>query len=254
MNGIVIIFLSLFSLSSIAAEVKFGFFESPSQRVEKFKSSFPVGSRFSEAMSVGSMNIPLPAGDWVLVAASADIPVLNDLSKDSKSESVPHGRVMLVSADIIGENRPRKLLILRMPLGGFKNRTWLASVPNLCNPDWGGKSIIDRELLSLDQRSLDCRAISYAKIFSWNDFLINSGKVGLKYLGGSYGGKDNYLLSMILLSKNNSVFYAEYAELIDDGEYGDVSTFIKQHDNEIVGFRSTALMLNGKFKNAFDAM
>ncbi|OQS08865.1 hypothetical protein B0T49_16045 [Chromobacterium violaceum] len=59
---------------------------------------------------------------------------------------------------------------------------------------------------------------------------------------------------MILLSKNNSVFYAEYAELVDDGEYEDVSTFIKQHDSEVVGFRSTALILNSKFKSAFDAM
>lgn len=244
----------LISLPSWAAEIKFGFLESPSQRVAEFERALPIGTHLSGFLVVNGMSIPLPAGDWMVIAVSGDVPTLNNVGTDQKSDSVPHGKLMLTSTDGGDGAHPKKIIVVRTPLGSFKNRTWLSSLPGICNPDWSKDYVFNREFLSLDQRGVDCRVIYYGRVFSWNDFLVNSGKVGLNSLGRGYGNEDNYLLSGIFISKNNSVLFFTYGELVDGNRYKNASDFRSQHDADVVRFQSTVLPLNDQLRKAFDSM
>lgn len=196
-----------------AQPVKFGFFDTPQERADKFKSGFSVGEVVAGKLEVGSRSIRLPAGSWKVAGVNSYVGTVKDIYSDDVRSNNPHGEIFLFQEE---NGRVQKIFVMTLPIGSVPNNSWKASIPSVCNPDWNNDSKYWQVARSLDEARLDCSIVRFGQIFSWRSSINDAAKFSLKKLGINYDAKSFYLIGQNYISRNSATYFANYAEFYSE--------------------------------------
>lgn len=226
-----------------AQDISFGWLDSPAQRILKIKTALPQGTAVTAPLVINGMTLPLPAGRWQIVAINGDEQVINNLGNDSQHAGVPHANIFMVplaDASATTPTQPKEILHAHVPLRGVANNSWLASPPNLCNPDWNSQNMLQRDIATAAPTSLNCHGIYFSRVFAGNSFLLNNIKLGLRQMAIPYDTKAGYLVSETLLGKNTSIVDVMYGKLLDSKPYRSAQELQAAHAADIEQFELDA--------------
>ncbi len=234
-----------------AQDISFSWLDSPAQRILKIKTALPQGSEVTSPLVINGIALPLPAGRWQIVATGGDEQIIKNMGNDSQHAGVPHANIFMIPITDPAPTvpmQPKEILFTHIPLRGVANNSWLASPPNLCNPDWNSPSMLQRSIETAAPTALNCHGVYFERIFAGNNFLLNDIKLGLRKMAIPYDAKSGYLISETLLGKNTSIVDVMYGRLLDGKPYQSTEALQAAHGADIEQFELDAARFHAQLQ------